>query len=137
MAKARPLKGWTRLSAGRYRNPAGEEVSRRQYDNARLRALGFRSRAEKESISSDRKLAHFIGLIADEEDRSEWSVRRDPAFQRAALGAHRSRMGRTGPERERGPEGGAAKILTRAGLRSPDATNRIGEGYERKRRRRR
>lgn len=130
----RPLPGWTKVSAARYRNPEGEEVSRRQYDNARLRALGFRSRAERERVSSDPQLRHFAQLIAQREGRSERSVARDPAYAKVAGEAYRTRMGRRGGDE---PGGAAARVLTMAGLRDADAENKVGEGYERRRRARR
>lgn len=127
--KRSPVAGWTRLSAGRYRSPDGEEVSRRQYDNARLRALGFSSRSERERLAkqNESRLNYFARLIARQEGRTIREVKRDPAFVKASSSAMRSGM--------RGsPKSGAARILVRAGLRAPDAPDRVGEGYERKRR---
>ncbi len=126
---ARPLSGWTRLSAARYRSPEGEEVSRRQYDNARLRAIGFKSRSEREKLagwSTGEKLARDI---AAKEGRSVRAVKRDPAFLRTAIGARREGM-------RGGPRSASARLLADAGLRDPGARNKIGEGYDRKRRRR-
>lgn len=124
------VKGWVRLSASRYRDPQGEEVSRRQYDNARLRALGFTSRSEREKLSGWSTGEKLAVDIAQREGRSTRSVKRDPAFLRTAMKAKREGM-------RGGPRSASAKLLVDAGLRDPGATNKIGEGYDRKRKRRR
>ncbi len=128
--QAQPLSGWTRINAARYRNPAGEEVSRRQYDNARLRALGFTSRSEREKLSGWSTGEKLAADIARVEGRSARAVKRDPAFLRTALQARREGM-------RGGPRSASAQLLVDAGLRDPGAKNRIGEGYDRKRKRRR
>lgn len=46
------LKGWEKVPGrAQYRNPAGEVVSRRQYDNARAREVGFSSYKQWEKLS--------------------------------------------------------------------------------------
>lgn len=134
--KSRPLvEGWTRISASRYRDPEGVEVSRRQYDNARLQTLGFSTRAERERLSHDPTYRHFMNLIAEREGRTRTAIVRDPEFSRLAGEAQRQGWGK---KREgRSPDSPTAKILVRAGLRRKGSRNRIGEGYQRRRRARR
>ena len=129
--------GYTKLTRGeleragysptseRYRAPSGEIVSRRQYDNARYTAAGWRNRADFERRHNDPTYSHFIRKIA----RAQGTTRRaiDTPTSRDAkllLKARAVDYGKT--RRGRGAKGPMAKVLVAAGMRDPNATYPVG-----------
>lgn len=135
MAARKAPKGWVRVSAKQYKNPSGETVSRRQYDNARLRALGFKNRAEAERLRASPTFRDMGTRVARARGGTPKQVKAtDSEFTKLALKAFRQDWGKKGGKGA-GPKSPMAKILTMAGLRDPDAVNRIAQGYPGRRKR--
>lgn len=117
--------GWTKLpgSAERYRSPSGDVVSRRQYDNARFEGTPFQTRAQFERRHNDATYTHFIRELADQEGKTRKQVDR-VEHRDAQLVFRAARAKRAGNMRPSGP---LAKLLTRLGMRDPNATYNVGE----------
>lgn len=65
------LPGWTALggSSRRFLNPAGQEVSRRQYENARAAASGWQSWSQYQRVRNTDDFARWAGIAKEKGDR--------------------------------------------------------------------
>ena len=61
------LPGWTRIggSAERYRSPAGENVSRRQYENARAQNAGWKSWSQYQTWAKSDDSRRWLRIALD------------------------------------------------------------------------
>lgn len=135
-----PRKGWTKLpgSSERYVSPEGQVVSRRQYDNKRAQAAGYRNRSEFEARYEDPSY--------------RWAIERIQLQKFGAINeANRKRIDRIGTQEsqmihkaqetgwgrvdrsDRTPNGPMAQLLVAMGLRDPSATYAVGDTEGRKR----
>lgn len=128
-----PRQGWTRLAgtAERYLSPSGEEVSRRQYDNARFEELGYSSRSEYERRYEDStyqwafdEYARNYGLL-----EARGADRAGGELAELLHEAQRTGWGKG----DRSADGPMAKLLVELGKRDPAATYLVGDTDRRKR----
>lgn len=122
------LRGYTPLkgdSARRYRTPAGRIISRREYDNRRARAAGFRNRYQLEKFRESMAGSNWLGDIYAHTGRGptwdNYADLREVKQRRAALratygkGTH-SELDRHDPELV-AADGPLARLLDAAGKR--------------------
>jgi len=120
--------GWRRdKSSGRrerYISPTGENVSRRQMENARAKQSGFKSWSHYQRIAGSkrygsRKYQFFAEQYADETGQKLRNVRGPQSrFTSAYFATDWS---------DTSPKGSLARFLTMVGKRSPDASYAVGD----------
>ena len=118
------LRGWKRLSgtAERYKNPKGETVSRRQYDNARARQAGYSSYSAFQREKKSSSFKRYLGAAASSRDdfnRSEITLGRGGFIDKY------NEARREGWETD--PDSDFADFLAYTGLREPDWEWDIGD----------
>lgn len=117
----RPVGG----SSRRYRTPGGKTISRREYDNRRAQAVGFRNRYELEKFRERQAGSNWLGDIYEHTGRQptfqhyadlrEVKQRRARIRATGARGNH-SQTDRLDPELT-APDGPLARLLDAAGKR--------------------
>lgn len=120
------LRGYSPLggSSRRYRTPSGQIISRREYDNRRAKAVGFRNRYELERLRQSRVGRKWGMDIIEQGHRptfQDWGdineIRdRRRALQSAYPDMERRRSDALDPELS-APDGPLARILDRTGRR--------------------
>lgn len=116
----RPVGG----SARQYRTPSGKIISRREYDNRRLRAVGFRNRYELEQLRTSRvgrKWGMDIIETGSRPSFQDWGNIKQIRDRRARLKSDHPDMTRRNRD-QLDPElvsadGPLARILSRTGRR--------------------
>lgn len=116
----RPLPGPSR----RYRTPSGATISRREYDNRRARAVGFRNRYELEQLRASRVGRKWGMDIIEQGSRptfADWGDIKQIRDRRRELEREYPNLDRrTRDQRDRelvSPDGPLARILDRTGRR--------------------
>lgn len=114
------LPGWKRLggSAERYRNPSGEVVSRRQYENERARRAGWRNWSDYQRERKSDDYNRWLNIAIDKQGLTRKDIGMASDFSRQYLSVQLAR--RTGDDDAlRDPEGTLANFLVYLGLRQP------------------
>ena len=118
---------WIKLpgKAERYKR-AGKTISRRQYENLKARAVGFKSVSEFQRMARTDDFLRFRGIAA-------FNAKRGPrryagltsGFTQRMLKVKRSREGERKDLYD--PDGPLADLLVYLGLRKPDAEWNVGD----------
>jgi len=120
------LRGYTPLggSSRQYRTPSGGVISRRQYDNRRARAAGFRNRYELERFRQSRFGRKWGMDIIEQGNRPtfrDWGdIKQIRDRRRALKDEYPNLTRRQRDQRDReliAPKGPLARILDRTGRR--------------------
>lgn len=120
------LRGYRRVPGAslRYITPSGREISRREYDNRRLRALGFRNRYELEQLRTSRAGRKWGMDLIEAGNRPtfrDWADIKQIRDRRAALKRRHPELDRQALDsRDSGltaADGPLARILDRTGRR--------------------
>ena len=125
---ARPLlPGWSRAAGSgrreRYVSPTGEEVSRRQYENARAREAGFQSWSHYQRIAGARRhgarrYQRFASIYADKTGQSLKRVRGPSSDFTGMYFAT--------DFNDVSPDGSLSHFLVKMGLREPETSYPVG-----------
>lgn len=126
------LPGWTRLGgrAERYRNPQGEEVSRRQYENARARAAGWANWSEYQRTRKSDDYNRWLNKAIDEQGLTRRDIGVSSDFSRHYLDVKSARAYArdTGDESDlRDPNGTLADFLVYIGARDAEDWWDVGD----------
>ena len=126
-----PRKGWTKLegTAEQYLSPSGEIVSRRQYDNARARELGWENRSQFERRYQDKTYLWAWRQYRRENNLSIGAARRADRMggplNKKLRAAQQTGWGKTAAGRD--PRGPMSQLLIEMGMRDPAATYPVGD----------
>lgn len=141
------LPGYKRLPGKdrRYRTPSGKTISRREYDNRRLKKLGWKNRYEMEQFRQSGKYNKWYKRLVESGKKpseltgfSTWAVTiRDTDPDRAEKEVQdirkeypKSRAGRKRADvdpRLRNPDGPLAELLVALGLRDSEDEWAVGD----------
>lgn len=137
------LPGWRRAPGTgrreRYINPAGEEVSRRQYENARAQSAGWRNWSDYQRARKSDDYLRWIGRTSGEAGVSPSQLAGpESEFSQNYLTVSMLRQRQAGliegepdwevaERRLTDPDGPLAQLLVDAGLRPPDADYDVGQ----------
>lgn len=122
------LPGWKRLggSAERYRNPAGEVVSRRQYENARAQRAGWRNWSDYQRTRKSDDYNRWLNRAIDEKGLTRRDIGVDSEFSQRYLTLQLARD--TMDESDlKSPDGPLADYLVWIGLRDADDWWDVGD----------
>lgn len=107
-------------------------ISRRQYDNLRYEAAGWRNRADYERRYNDPTYAYMAAQAITNKGLSRRAVDA-PAGEFAKLALKARAVGYGKGRAGRSAKGPMAKLLVYVGLRDPNATYQVGSTPPRKR----
>lgn len=124
------LPGFSRIkgdSARRYKDPSGQTISRREYENIRLRKEGWESWSDYQQTKKSDDWLRFEGIYADKKGLKRNQIGPTSDFAKRYIDAFKRKGRKDEPEDLYDPDGPLADFLVLTGHRQPDDYWEVGE----------